>query len=78
MFFAMLSKKFDFLVFYRVDDFILWSMWQVGISGSTEPCFFIIVLRPMVSLQKFVAHSQICTFRFQFFYSWNISTQLTL
>ena len=75
---AMLSKKFEFLVFYRVDDFILWSMWQVGIWGSTGPCFLIIVFRPMVSLQTFVTHSQICTFRFQFFYSWNISTQLTL
>ena len=30
---------FDFLVFCRVDDFILWSMWQVGIRLSSEPYF---------------------------------------
>ena len=75
---ATLSKKFDFLVFFRVDDFILWSMWQVGIRVSTEPCFLIKILRPIVSLQEVATHSQICPFRFQFFYSWNISMQLTL
>jgi len=74
---ATLSKKFDFLIFYRVDDFILWNMWQVGIRVSTEPCFLIIILRPIVSLQKVAMHSQICPFRFQFFNSWNISTHLT-
>ena len=67
---------FDFLVFYRVDDFILWSMWQVGIRLSSEHYFLKIILRPIVSLQKVASRSHICPFRFQFFYSWNISTQI--
>ena len=67
---------FDFLIFYRVDDFILWSMWQVGIRLSSEPYFLKIILRPIVSLQKVASCSHICPFRFQFFYSWNISTQI--
>ena len=75
---ATFSKKIDCLVFFRVDNFILWSMWQVGIRVSTEPCFLIIILRPIVSLQKVATYSQISAFRFQFFYSWNISMQLTL
>ena len=63
-----LSKNFDFLVFYRVEDFILWSMWQVGIRVNTEPCFLIIILRPMVSPRNVTSHSQICPFRFQIFF----------
>ena len=58
---ATLSKNFDFLVFYRVEDFILWSMWQVGIRVNTEPCFVTIILRPMVSPRNVTTHSQ--TFR---------------
>lgn len=67
---------FDFLVFYRVDDFILWSMWQVGIRLSSDPYLLKIILRPTVSLQKVASRSHICPFCFQFFYSWNISTQI--
>ena len=64
---ATFSKKIDCLVFFRVDNFILWSMWQVGIRVSTEPCFLIIILRPIVSLKRLLRTVKLVHFVFNFF-----------